>query len=130
METGSSKSFFVTKATEEKKDNGKEETMRLETWSPHSAFDSAFTSSGFSVGSLSHRKTVNNWTIEDVFNWTKDLLGKENEDIGKILKNQRVNGSALLTLTKENLKSIRIPLGPAANLEKAIEQLKDPRGIA
>jgi len=40
------------------------------------------------------------------------------------LKEQEVNGKTLHKLTKEELRSIGIPLGPASSLVQEIEELK------
>ena len=44
------------------------------------------------------------------------------------LKEQEVDGIALLLLTKEDLMKAGIPLGPAAGLVAAIENLRAPTG--
>ena len=44
------------------------------------------------------------------------------------LKEQEVDGKFLLLLTEEKLRSIRIPIGPAAGLAAAIEKLRAPKG--
>ena len=50
------------------------------------------------------------------------------EEEAQKLMVQKVNGSALLLLTEEKLRSIGILLGPAANLAVAIENLRAPTG--
>ena len=53
------------------------------------------------------------------------------ERYAKALKDQEVDGRALLTLTKDDLlkEPYKILGGPAANLAQAIEKLKTPIGI-
>ena len=68
---------------------------------------------------------VKKWTVENVGKWAKIQRGIEEEDL-LILRKQRVNGSALLLLTKDDLlhHPYNIPGGPAAILAEAIQKLK------
>ena len=70
-------------------------------------------------------KVVSDWTIAHVIEWARQIV--DEEEAQKLVV-QKVNGSALLLLTKEELRSIGIPLGPAANLAAAIEKLRAPTG--
>jgi ubiquitin len=74
-------------------------------------------------------KSVDQWTIDQVFEWTKTIV---DEKYAQILNDQEVNGKALLTLTEEKLLKAPYTLkgGPAANLAMAIEKLRAPTGIA
>ena len=72
-------------------------------------------------------KVVSDWTIADVIEWAKAQRDVIEEDWKKLQEN-RVNGSALIILTKDDLLKIGIPLGPAANLAAAIEKLRAPTG--
>ena len=72
-------------------------------------------------------KVVSDWAIAHVIEWAKAQRDIIEEDWKKLQEN-RVNGSALLLLTEEKLRSIGIPLGPAANLAAAIEKLRAPTG--
>ena len=72
-------------------------------------------------------KVVSNWMIAHVIEWAKAQRDVIEEDWKKLQENC-VDGSALLLLTKEELRSIGIPLGPAANLAAAIEKLRAPTG--
>ena len=74
-------------------------------------------------------KVVSDWTIADVIEWAKAQRDIIEEDWKKLQEN-RVNGSALLLLTKKDLlkKPYKIAGGPAANLAAAIEKLRAPTG--
>jgi hypothetical protein len=74
-----------------------------------------------SVLSVALPEDPNDWTVDDVYLWAIESVGLDTED-ASILKNQKVNGKALLTLTEEELQKI-LPLGPAT-LETAIKELK------
>ena len=70
-------------------------------------------------------KVVSDWTIAHVIEWAREIV--DEEEAQKLVV-QKVDGSALLLLTKEELRSIGIPLGPAAKLAAAIEKLRAPTG--
>ena len=72
-------------------------------------------------------KVVSNWTIAHVIEWAREIV--DEEEAQKLVV-QKVDGSALLLLTKEDLvkKPYRIAGGPAANLAAAIEKLRAPTG--
>ena len=70
-------------------------------------------------------KVVSDWTIAHVIEWARQIVDEKH---ALKLKEQEVNGSALLLLTEEKLRSIGIPLGPAAKLAAAIEKLRAPTG--
>jgi hypothetical protein len=69
---------------------------------------------------------VNLWTSKEVFQWAKIITDEEE---ATKLRNQKVDGEVLLTLTKEELRSLSIPLGSATKLASAITKLKSPKGI-
>jgi len=73
-------------------------------------------------------------TVEQVKAWSRDdvktflqgnitRLDLEGEDIDKIYT-QRVKGSTFLVLTRDDLLAIKIPLGPAKEIEKLINEIK------
>lgn len=66
------------------------------------------------------------WSVEDV-QWAETFVDRE--DAVK-LRRQKVDGSALLDMTKEELKSYGIPGGPATKLVKAIKALICGKGAA
>ena len=68
---------------------------------------------------------VSDWTIAHVLEWARKIVAEKH---ALKLKEQEVDGSALLLLTKEDLMKAGIPLGPAANLAAAIENLRAPTG--
>ena len=70
-------------------------------------------------------KVVSDWTIAHVIEWAREIV--DEEEAQKLVV-QKVDGSALLLLTKKELRSIGIPLGPAAKLAAAIEKLRAPTG--
>jgi hypothetical protein len=60
-----------------------------------------------------------------VYEWAKNVVGLDDED-ADILRVNKVTGSELLTLTKEELykEPYKMPGGPAIRLAQAIEKLK------
>ena len=73
-------------------------------------------------------------TVEQVKEWSRDdvkpflqenrtRLDLEDEDINKIYT-QKVKGSTFLDLTRDDLLAIKIPLGPAKEIEKLINEIK------
>jgi len=70
-------------------------------------------------------KSVDQWSIDEVYGWAK--VQTDEEEANK-LRTQKVNGRALLTLTKDDLlkEPYKILGGPASNLAEAIEKLKTP----
>ncbi|GAM21185.1 hypothetical protein SAMD00019534_043600 [Acytostelium subglobosum LB1] len=68
---------------------------------------------------------TNKSSVDDVCQWAADIPTIEQSDIAT-LKQNRVNGAALLTLTKEELLKLNFPLGAASNLMIAIDKLKVP----
>ena len=72
-------------------------------------------------------KVVSDWTIAHVIEWARQIVDEKH---ALKLKEQEVNGSALLLLTEEKLvkKPYKIAGGPAANLAAAIEKLRAPTG--
>jgi hypothetical protein len=83
-------------------------------------------STGITIESASYfhlvtdAKPVAQWTVNEVFEWAKTIV---KEDHAKKLKDQKVAGQALLTLTKEKLakKPYKVLRGPATKLEIAIK---------
>jgi len=67
----------------------------------------------------------NRWTIDDVYRWSIESVGIS-EQSALILKNQEVDGKALLTLTEEELVKhpCNMPGGPATLVAMAIQNLK------
>lgn len=59
--------------------------------------------------------------------WVLTLPDMEPED-AEIFKKQRVNGKALLGLTKTDLKDMGFPIGIAVTLSEEIEKLKSSGG--
>jgi hypothetical protein len=79
------------------------------------------------ASSLPDVRKVASWSVNDVLDWAqKQGLDEEGRNI---LKAQKVKGSTLLKLTKIELLSVGIPLGPASTLASAIEQLHDLQSI-
>ena len=64
-------------------------------------------------------------STEDVVNLAR-RVGLRN-DLADVLRKQEIEGSSLLTLTKEELMKVGLPLGPAASLTMAIAALKQAR---
>jgi hypothetical protein len=62
------------------------------------------------------------WTKEEVYQWAKNV-GLDEQD-ANILKQQKVDGKVLLTLTEEKLLKI-LPFGSATNLASAIKTLRN-----
>jgi hypothetical protein len=58
-----------------------------------------------------------------VYKWALESVDLDTED-ALILKNQEVDGKALLDLTEEKLQKI-LPLGPAIKLSMAIKAMKN-----
>jgi hypothetical protein len=75
-----------------------------------------------SVLSVALPEDPNDWTVDDVYLWAIESVGLDTEG-ASILKNQKVNGKALLTLTEEELQKI-LPLGPATLVATAIKEMK------
>jgi hypothetical protein len=70
-----------------------------------------------------HVENPNEWTIDQVYHWAMEKVGLDKED-ANILKQQKVKGTTLLTLTDEKLLKI-LPLGPANELASAIKTLRN-----
>eukprot|EP01126_Amoeba_proteus_P040074 TRINITY_DN4257_c0_g2_i2.p1 TRINITY_DN4257_c0_g2~~TRINITY_DN4257_c0_g2_i2.p1 ORF type:complete len:655 (-),score=68.64 TRINITY_DN4257_c0_g2_i2:2520-4343(-) len=66
---------------------------------------------------------VQEWTTEYVLDWARDTV-KLSETNLKRLKANEITGETLLDQSKEDFLKIKIPLGPATKLVKAIETLK------
>jgi len=71
----------------------------------------------------SHTENPNDWTIDQVYKWAIDVV-KLDQDDASILRNNKVDGPALLTLTEEKLLKI-LPLGSATKLASAIKTLRN-----
>eukprot|EP01125_Pyxidicula_operculata_P011119 TRINITY_DN3629_c0_g1_i2.p2 TRINITY_DN3629_c0_g1~~TRINITY_DN3629_c0_g1_i2.p2 ORF type:complete len:284 (-),score=31.31 TRINITY_DN3629_c0_g1_i2:1099-1950(-) len=69
--------------------------------------------------------SVKNWSINEVFEWAIDEEGGGISEIHAIkLKEQEVNGKALLTLSKEDFTKCGILVGPSSLLVTALSELK------
>ena len=64
--------------------------------------------------------------MEEVYKWARWLLKQKGFDTSDadILKKQKINGEVLLGLTKPELVSVGMPLGPASALAEAIKNLR------
>jgi len=62
------------------------------------------------------------WTIDHVYQWAVDIVKFDPEDAQK-LKTQKIRGSSLPGMTREELKSYGIPGGPAFDLSEEIRKL-------
>jgi hypothetical protein len=69
------------------------------------------------------------WTIDQVYEWAKDVIKLDDED-AKILRVNKVSGSVLLTLTKEELfkEPYKMSGGSATKLLMAVEKIKSFSG--
>jgi hypothetical protein len=75
---------------------------------------------------FSHTENPNDWTIDQVYQWAIDVVGISKKT-AQILRDNEVDGSTLLTLTKEELlkEPYKMPGGPATKLASAIKTLKN-----
>lgn len=94
------------------------------------------TSHSDNVSSTFHKiapKVKVNLPIEEIKGWSRNgvelfLRGKKNElnlqgsDIDKMYNNE-INGKIFLTLTRNDLQSIGLPLGPAKSVENLIKEI-------
>ena len=73
---------------------------------------------------------VKNFSEEEVLQWTAASLreGGEGDDMiqkaVKVMREGRVRGGSLVTLTYDMLKQGGIPMGPASNLANCIQSLQ------
>eukprot|EP01127_Copromyxa_protea_P003363 TRINITY_DN13189_c0_g1_i1.p1 TRINITY_DN13189_c0_g1~~TRINITY_DN13189_c0_g1_i1.p1 ORF type:complete len:141 (+),score=4.61 TRINITY_DN13189_c0_g1_i1:60-482(+) len=70
-------------------------------------------------------KPVVQWTIREVYLWAQNEV-RIREQLCKLLKEQEVDGAALLESTVESFERWGIPGGPALRLAKAVASLKEP----
>eukprot|EP01127_Copromyxa_protea_P021475 TRINITY_DN738_c0_g1_i7.p1 TRINITY_DN738_c0_g1~~TRINITY_DN738_c0_g1_i7.p1 ORF type:complete len:653 (+),score=159.39 TRINITY_DN738_c0_g1_i7:31-1959(+) len=70
--------------------------------------------------------SIEGWSIDDVVAWATAIAG---EEAAHILASQKIDGAALLELTRFDFERYNIPGGPSVKLEKSIhmENLKDSR---
>eukprot|EP01124_Arcella_intermedia_P021030 TRINITY_DN2875_c0_g1_i10.p1 TRINITY_DN2875_c0_g1~~TRINITY_DN2875_c0_g1_i10.p1 ORF type:complete len:355 (-),score=37.22 TRINITY_DN2875_c0_g1_i10:353-1417(-) len=64
---------------------------------------------------------VVNWTCDDVLNWAMKYV---DERYALKLKEQVVDGSALLAFSKRDFKDCGIPIGPSAKLYSAVQKMQ------
>ena len=64
---------------------------------------------------------VETWTIDMVCEWAKEII--DTEDTIK-LKEQKIDGEALLDMTYDDFERCGIPIGPAKKLDRATKKLK------
>ncbi|KAN0032897.1 hypothetical protein ACTFIV_006834 [Dictyostelium citrinum] len=66
--------------------------------------------------------TIELWSVTDVHNWS--IQARQGTYYADILRDNFIDGRALINLTYEDIVNMKIPVGPARNLYKDIEDLK------
>ncbi|KAM9954130.1 hypothetical protein ACTFIR_009262 [Dictyostelium discoideum] len=72
--------------------------------------------------SSSSTMTIELWSVTDVYNWS--IQARQGIHYADILRDNFIDGRALINLTYEDIVNMKIPVGPARNLFKDIEDLK------
>lgn len=72
--------------------------------------------------SSSSTTTIELWSVTDVYNWS--IQARQGTHYADILRDNFIDGRALINLTYEDIVNMKIPVGPARNLFKDIEDLK------
>ena len=62
------------------------------------------------------------WSVDDVVYWATNVVKIDEEDAEK-LRSQKIKGTSLQEMTKEDFERCGIPIGPAAELIKEIRHL-------
>ena len=70
--------------------------------------------------------TMKGWDTAHVVNFAQSEVGLDSDD-ADILKKNKITGACLLSLTKEDIRRVGMPLGPATMLATTIANVREIR---